>query len=82
MNILELCRIVAQAEMRQFDKKDYWGYAGVSADGPHEIGEVEIEAGVSWWIVVRDGDLVGVWKILADPALPDEPTYNLTMETL
>ena len=49
MTPVDFCKIVVGAEMRPFGKTDYYAWAGVSRDGPHEIGQS------GEWTVVRDG---------------------------
>lgn len=83
MNILEVCRLVAKVEMQPFGKTDYYGYAGVSADGPHEIGYARDESKVT--TVVRDGDTVEVFEVSvhSDPLNTEPPTtYQLKLETM
>lgn len=51
MTVTELCTLVTRAEFRPFDKSDYDGWMGISAEGPHEIAEVD------QYTIVRDGDM-------------------------
>lgn len=57
MSPVELCRIVARAEMRPFEDIDYSGWSGVSRAGPHEIGEAD------GWTVIRDGSYIEISRM-------------------
>jgi hypothetical protein len=70
---IELCDLVANAVWRPFEKKDYDGWAGVSAEGPHLIADVKEEA-----VLIRDGDEITYNP--TDQYMTDEGTIFLTMK--
>lgn len=74
LTVLDVCRIVASVQMRPMRETDYDAFAGVSALGPHEIGETDE------WIVVRDGSTVELLR--ADDDYMGHPiAIRLEMET-
>jgi hypothetical protein len=82
VTIVELSRIVTWAELRPFTKTDYYGWAGVSAEGPHEIGETTVhrsDGPSRSYVVVRDGSTVEVTAV--DPVWREPgDTWILRME--
>lgn len=79
LGVLELCRLVARAEMSPFSPNDYHAYSGVRPEGPHEIGSFT-DDGVEYEIV-RDGNIVGIYRSMAgDPAYLQ--AWHLTEESV
>lgn len=61
MDIIEACNMIAAAEFRPFTKDDYYGFAGVSEAGPHEIADLPNGA-----LAVRDGKIIEIFPLGLD----------------